>query len=34
VRLASGAVVEIFDMCDKLLERAEDDLRRARINRP
>lgn len=34
VRLASGSVVEIFDMCDKLLERAEDDLRRARINRP
>lgn len=33
VRLASGGVVEIFDMCEKLIERAEDDLRRARILR-
>ncbi|MDL5055799.1 hypothetical protein QQ056_19915 [Oscillatoria laete-virens NRMC-F 0139] len=31
IRLASGSAVEVFDMVDKLLERAEDDLRRARI---
>ncbi len=33
VRLASGASVEIFEMLDKLMVRAEDDLRRARIQR-
>lgn len=33
VRLASGGAIEIFDMCDKLIQRAEDDLRRARIIR-
>jgi hypothetical protein len=33
VRLAAGETVVIFDMLDKLLERAEDDLRRARVLR-
>lgn len=33
VRLVSGDVVEIFDMLDRLLERGEEDLRRARIQR-
>lgn len=33
MRLVSGPTLEIFDMLDKLLERAEDDLRRARILR-
>ena len=33
MRLVSGPTVEIFDMLDKLLVRAEDDLRRARILR-
>jgi hypothetical protein len=33
MRLVSGATLEIFDMLDKLLARAEDDLRRARILR-
>jgi hypothetical protein len=31
VRLASGGVVEVFDLVAKMLERAEEDLRRARI---
>jgi len=33
VRLVSGDAAEIFDMLDKLLERGEEDLRRARIQR-
>jgi hypothetical protein len=33
MRLVSGPTLEIFDMLDKLLARAEDDLRRARILR-
>jgi len=33
IRLASGGAVEIFDLCDRLIQRAEDDLRRARIIR-
>lgn len=33
MRLVSGATLEVFDMLDKLLARAEDDLRRARILR-
>lgn len=33
VRLASGGAAEVFDMLDKLLERGEDDLRRARVQR-
>jgi hypothetical protein len=33
MRLASGPTVEIFDMLDKLMVHAEDDLRRARIQR-
>lgn len=33
MRLATGASVEIFEMLDKLMVRAEDDLRRARIQR-
>lgn len=33
VRLAAGETVVIFDMLDKLLERGEDDLRRARVLR-
>jgi hypothetical protein len=32
-RLVSGATMEIFEMLDKLIERAEDDLRRARVRR-
>ena len=33
VRLAESATMEIFDMLDKLLNKAEDDLKRARIPR-
>jgi hypothetical protein len=33
VRLVEGDAMEIFDMLDKLLERGEEDLRRARIQR-
>jgi hypothetical protein len=33
MRLVSGPTLEIFEMLDKLLVRAEDDLRRARILR-
>jgi hypothetical protein len=33
MRLVSGTALEIFDMLDKLVVRAEDDLRRARILR-
>ncbi len=33
VRLAESATMEIFDMLDKLLNKAEEDLRRARIQR-
>lgn len=33
VRLVSGDAAEIFDMLDKLIERGEEDLRRARIQR-
>ncbi len=33
VRLADSATMEIFDMLDKLLNKAEDDLKRARIPR-
>lgn len=33
MRLASGEAAEIFEMLDKLLERGEEDLRRARIQR-
>lgn len=33
VRLASGATSEIFEMLYRLIERGEDDLRRARIQR-
>ncbi|MBE2271371.1 MAG: hypothetical protein IAE80_24270 [Anaerolinea sp.] len=33
VRLVAGDAAEIFDMLDKLLERGEEDLRRARISR-
>jgi hypothetical protein len=33
MRLVSGSAIEVFDMLDKLLVRAEDDLRRARILR-
>lgn len=32
-RLAAGGVSEVFDLIEKLLQRAEDDLRRARILR-
>jgi hypothetical protein len=34
VRLATGEIVTIFKMMDRLLDAAEDELRRSRVNRP